>query len=236
MNEKQRGIIIGSLIIFIGILILLSNLDVIYFSSDLTIGGSFLLVGITFISFFLNETHKLYLLFLGEVTGSIGLALVLGSLPVIPFFYREELTWIAILWGAGVVFFTVYFTNHSQIWSIIPGGIIFTIGLLVLVATFAPITDENLWVLFLVGLSITFGVLFLLSPNKSQSTWAKYLAIILMGLALLIFYLVNDDSLIIRIIFPIVLILIGSYYVYQGLQHPKIKPDETPETPAETTE
>ena len=221
MDEKQRGIIIGSLVIFIGVLILLSNLDVLNFSGNTTLGGAFLLVGITCISFYLNETNKLPLLILGEIFCSVGLALVLSSLPTIPYFYRHQLPWLAILWGAGITFLTVFLTNRNQLWSIIPGGILFTIGLMVLIVTFAHIDDGNLWVLFLSGLSITFGVLFLFSPNKQKSTWAKFLSIILMAVALLIFYLNNSSHFIIKIIFPILLILIGSYYVYHGIQTTK---------------
>jgi hypothetical protein len=222
MDEKQRGIILGSLIILVGLLILLSNLEIFNFSGRLTSGGAILLVGITFISFYLNETKKFALLIVGEMAGTLGLALVFGSLEIIPFFYREEISWIIILWGGSTVFCTIFLNNRGQLWSLLPGGFLFTTGLLVLASTFSNFGTGNLWVLFLVGLSFTFGLIFLFSPNKPKSGWAKFLAIILLAVALFIFYLSNLENFITKIIFPILLILAGSYYIYQSFPTTKI--------------
>lgn len=228
MDEKQRKIILGSLIILVGLLILLSNLDVLNFSSQLSTGGAILLVGITFFSFYLNETHKFGLLIAGELASALGLALIAGALEIIPDFYQTELAWIVILWGVSTIFLTVFLHHRRQIWSLLPAGVLFTFGLLVLTETFSNLATGNLWVLFLFGLGLTFWALFYFSPNRAQSGWARRIAFILLAVALLVFHFTNRDALISRTIFPILLILGGGYYIYSGLA-PKINSHQSSE-------
>jgi len=217
MDEKQRKIILGCLLILVGLLILLSNLDVLNFSNQLSTGGAILLVGITLISFYLNETQKFGLLIAGELASALGLALIVGALEIIPAFYQTELTWIVILGGVSAAFGTVFLHDRRQIWSLLPTGVLFSVGLLVFMETFMNPAAGNLWVLFLTGLSLTFWALFYFSPNRAQSGWARFVAFILLAVALLIFHFTNRDALISRVLFPILLILGGGYYIYHGL-------------------
>jgi len=221
MDEKQRGFIIGSLVIFIGILLLLSNLDILNISSDITIGGILLLIGIALISFYFSESRKPVLLILGGVLGTIGLTVVVSSLQMIPYAYRVGISWTVFLWGLAAIFLLVFFINRSQLWSILVGGLFFIIGLVVGLNTFIWISDGNLWGIFLAGLGILFGLFFFSDQTRGRTVWAKYPAIGFISLAILVLYFQNEDQLIIRLILPVGLMLLGSYFLYNGFEAQK---------------
>ncbi len=221
MNERQRGIIIGCLIILIGVLILLGNLNILNFSTDISIGGIFLLVGITFLSFYFNEPQRVHLLFWGEILCIIGLTIVISALDMIPYYFRDGLIGISFLWGAAAIFFTIYIIRRAQIWSVIFSGILFTLGWIVLLDEFTRIGSGNLGAIFLAGTALSFALFYGISPYHDQAKWAKVMAIIFGGLAILIFYIHNHHDLITRIIVPTIIILIGVYYVYVGIKSTK---------------
>ncbi|GEM_PF-575049 len=221
MNERQRGIIIGSLIILIGVLILLGNLNILNFSTDISIGGIFLLVGITFLSFYFNEPQRVQLLFWGEVLCIIGLSIVLSALEMIPYDFRDGLIGLSFLWGLAIIFFTTYLIRKAQRWSLIVGGIFFTLGWIVLLDEFTRMGSGNLGAVFLAGTALSFALFYGMSPYREQAKWAKVLTVILGGFALLVFYIHNRHNLLLRIILPSIIILIGAYYVYVGIKSTK---------------
>lgn len=217
MDKKQRGIIIGSLIIFIGIIILLANLDILNVSGDISAGTIFLLIGIALLSFFYSDRSKFYLLILGGVFCTIGFTVVIHSLRMIPYHLRDNLSWAVFIWGLATTFLAIFRHQRSHWWSTILAGFLYVIGLVIFIDAVFWIDAGNLWVIFLGGTGLALGIGYLKSETKQSARWAKYLAAIFGLLALVVLYFHNEHYSIIRFILPALLILVGGYYIYNGL-------------------
>jgi hypothetical protein len=218
MDEKQRGMILGCLVICIGILLLLSNLDILHLSNDISIGGIFLLVGITLIAFYFDNTKRFHLLIGGEILGIIGLTIILSVLQIIAAYYRSGVTGVTLLWGLAFIFATVYLTQRKQSWSLLPMGVFLTNGAVVLLSTLRWLDTGNLWVVTLAGLGLSFGLVFLVDLKRHLSQWAKYPALVFLSIALLVLFLNNRNIFLSQISFSVILILFGGLLVFWGLR------------------
>lgn len=218
MDERQRGIIIGSMIILIGVLILLANLDVLNISGDISVGGIFLLIGITLFSFYFSDKQKYYFLILGGSFCTLGATIVVQALRMIPFYYRDNLSWVVFLAGVGLVFLSIYLTRKQLAWSLLPSGFFLTLSIMTLIKTYTWLQTAELWFILLIGWSLTLYIFYLLSQKLYHSGWAKIVSIVFAVLSVFVLYLSNRDSIVFRIIFPAALILAGGYFLYRSLK------------------
>jgi hypothetical protein len=111
---------------------------------------------------------------------------------------NSQMSGPAFLMILASTFILVAIVSSKNWWAIIPGGTFTSIGLVVLLENFIPHGDfpaysntfklgVYTWVLLL-GLAITFGVLWLLR-RYHPTTWAKYPAVGLLTVAILAFLL-----------------------------------------------
>ena len=129
----------------------------------------------------------------GGIFSSGGLAAALDIL--IP---HSKVTGPVFLFLLAATFIIVVILSKKNWWAMIPGGLFFSIGLVVVLENFIPHEEYPslpntptmgvyIWVLIL-GLAATFGALWLL--RKTQSTnWAKYPAAGLLAIAVLAIFL-----------------------------------------------
>lgn len=218
MDEKQRGMILGCLVICIGVLLLLANLDILHVSNDISIGGIFLLVGITLIAFYFDNPKRLHLLIGGEISGIIGLTIIFAAFRIIPSYYRSGITGVIMLWGLALIFATIFLTPRRQSWSLLPMGIFFTNGVVVLLSTLRWLDTGNLWVVTLAGLGLSFGLLYLVDWRRRLNQWAKYPALVFFGIALIVLFFNNRNIFLSQINFSVILILAGGLLVFLGLR------------------
>ena len=103
-------------------------------------------------------------------------------------------------------FWVIYFTHREYWWAVIPGGVLFTLALVALVATWYE--GEALGSIFFFGMATTFGLVYLLPTPFGRMTWALIPAGVLavLGLALLMAF-----TAIFEYVWAVVLILVGVY-------------------------
>jgi hypothetical protein len=113
----------------------------------------------------------------------------------------------------GLGFWVVYLVRRAYWWAIIPGGVLFTLAL---VAGLSETMAGNAggWVFFL-GLSATFGLVYLLPTNEGRRIWALYPAAALLAMAVLIMAAMGQ---VVNVLWPAALILAGIYMVYRTLR------------------
>ena len=107
--------------------------------------------------------------------------------------------------GAG--FAAVYATNRARWWAIIPAGALFTLALIAWLGAAFPLWDAG-WLFFL-GLTATFGALYLLPPHRHA--WALYPAfggVVLVGITLV-------SSPVGEVLLPLLLVLAGIYLAWR---------------------
>jgi hypothetical protein len=88
-----------------------------------------------------------------------------------------------IMFAIALPFFVVYLRSGDNWWALIPAGVMASIGVTLLLSGFEVFNLENVGVwngLILLGIALTFGVLWL-QRNRQPTGWAKYVA----GIALL---------------------------------------------------
>lgn len=84
--------------------------------------------------------------------------------------------------GAG--FSAVYALDKSRWWAIIPASVLITLGFVAWLDTVVPAMNAG-WVFFL-GLSATFGVLYILPEDEGRQRWAIFPALATLVLSLVV--------------------------------------------------
>jgi len=204
MKYLTSRILWGILLIGGGIIFLLENLGIIPLG-DLFWTVVFAVVGLAFLSVFINNRQQWWALIPGITLLAIAVIILLGFL-----FPNLEDQWggLVILGGIGAAFFLIYLTNHENWWAIIPGGVMVTLAIVSYTDNVLP--DLTSGALFFLGLGSTFALVAVLPNKHSQMKWALIPACIL-GFMGIIMLATSVD--IINYIWPVVLIVGGLYLV-----------------------
>lgn len=178
MNKKVARIFVGALLIFIGALVLLSQL----FQFDITgtiIAGVFLLAGLAFLYVYFRDHESWWALIPGFTLGGIGGLIAMGEwLPGV----ADKFGGSFFLLMIGASFLVIYLTRRDYWWAIIPMGSLFTLALVALVANFDGMLAGSV---FFLGIAATFAALGLMPVGKKEK-WPWIPAGICAGLGLLI--------------------------------------------------
>ena len=130
----------------------------------------------------------------------------------------EPLAGSAFLGSIGVGFALVYLANRALWWAIIPGGVLSTLAV---VAALDEVGDTGLdsGGVFFIGLGLTFLLVALL-PHRSEErlTWAFIPATVLIILG--VFVGIGLERFF-NLLWPVVLILIGIFWVMRNALRPK---------------
>jgi hypothetical protein len=113
----------------------------------------------------------------------------------------------------GLGFWVVYLACRARWWAIIPGGALFTLGLIAGLSE--TVAGEDLGWIFFLGLSATFGLVYLLPTNDGRMKWALYPAAALLAMAVLVMAAMGQA---VNLLWPAVLILTGIYLMYRTLR------------------
>jgi hypothetical protein len=212
MKKFDFRLIIGGMLVLMGGLLLLQQMDII--SSDISVIWASLLIasGLIFLGVFAVNRQQWWALI-------PGLTLVgLGIIPFLP----AEYTYLggSIMLGAvGLSFFIIYFSHHEHWWAIIPGGVLMTLAFC---AYFAFHIGENisgirvdgivLGSAFFLGLALTFLLVAILPNPSGRMNWAfiPAAALLLTAFTAASFRLQQ----IMIYVWPVVLVLAGIYLIY----------------------
>ena len=208
MKLNRRSLTTGYLLIIAGLLLILKNLDLFEFNDKFLWGMAFVTIGVAFLATYQRSTRKIGMLIGGFIFTLSGLSLIIHAIYIFP----DELIGTLILWCIASIFITIHFQRPNNWWAIIPGGIFFIFGVMVVLTGFKFLDDDRLWFVFFLGLSLIFWYLFLIKNKQNRLGWAQYPAIILSLFSFLILSITWDNQLT-AILLPISIIIVGIYLI-----------------------
>lgn len=209
MRKNWWRIIAGALITIVGVVLLLSEMQVIVLRGELWGALALLAGGIVFCALWLSNTREWWPLIPGGVMGGWGLATLLGiaGLPA----------WLVTLLGflgSSLPFFYIFFKLGAQEgwWALIPAGVIGGWGLAsVLGAVGLP--EGLVSLIGFVGSALPF--LFIFSLNRRKNWWALIPGGIMafMGVVTLLGSVVGEEWTATLILWGIALVFVGLFVV-----------------------
>lgn len=218
--ERQTSRIVMSLILIgLGVVILLSNLNLLPFDLDNTNWfwvAVFGVIGAGFVSVFLSRPTQQWWAVIPGFT-LLGLAFLVGNfLPTSP----VDLSWVgaAVFMGMiGLSFLVILLVRPDQWWAIFPTGALLSLSGVIAVSSI--FTDEaggfaSASVLFL-GLALTFLVVYFKPVDGNRMTWALWPAGILGVMGVL--FAIGFTSLV-NYVWAVGLILIGLFLILRGMR------------------
>jgi len=146
----QRPNSLGLGLIGLGALLILAQL----FTTSLNIVPGMILLTIASVFLFFGLWRRVYGLI---IPGSIVAGLSLGVT------FAEVTNGVSVLWGLALGFLAIYalgtaLFRNSHFWPLIPGAILFGVGLIVLIATLGSLSVGLIWVpLLLIGAGLFLG-------------------------------------------------------------------------------
>ena len=200
MKRYDPRLWIGGLLVFLGLLSLLDNLNIISSVSDLFWGVIWGLVGLYFLyRLFVDRTNSWWAVFPAFILIGLSISQLLPN-------SLDGFGGLAFLGGISLAFWWVYFSDTSRWWAIIPGGVMLTLGVISVLDAVTGV--ENGGLLFL-GLGLTF-ILVAILPGGSSRSWA-----LIPGMIMLLFgaFLGTPLAGFAAYLWPAVLIILGGYFV-----------------------
>lgn len=213
MKLLQSRVLWGFLLIIMGALFLLESLGL------LALGGAwsvlFFASAIAFASVFARNRDAWWAVIPAMALFGIGALVAIGA----------YLGTAGESWGAGIflgslalAFWIIYLTTRRrQWWAIIPGGVLLALAGSLILEPY--IGEEGFVAVFMLGMGLTFVLLYLLPTPEGRMTWALIPAVILslIGLA---FVMVTWElaTSAVNLIWPLALITIGAYLLLRSLR------------------
>lgn len=197
----------GLLLIAGGVVFLLENLNI------LTISGYFwaalfAIGGLAFMSVFMTNRQNWWSLIPGITLLAIGVIIFLDQVSPGA---TEIFGGAIVLGGIGLAFLLVYLINRSNWWALIPAGVMFTlVAVTILDQTLSGVETGGV---FFLGLGLTFLLVAVLPTPEAQMRWALIPGGILFIIGI---FLTAALTQAINIVWPLVLILIGAYFVVRA--------------------
>lgn len=144
--------------------------------------------------------------------------MVVGTIPLLGMFVWGAYFDIAVVVLMAIPFFVVYFWSKKNWWALIPAGVFTSIAVSFILSEWLriPFPSE----LFLAGLGLTFGVLWLMREQYSTD-WAKFPALALFGVAVLVLFTSSSTDL----VGPIVLVVMGAALLLGSIYDPSRRAD-----------
>jgi len=210
MRRIDRSLLLGLALVGAGMLFLLQNLGFLGTLENAFWALLFGAAGIGFLAALARDRAHWWAAIPGFALLGIGMLIALGDLA--PAFAE---TWGGALFLGmiGLGFWVVYLVCRACWWAIIPGGALFTLALIAGLSK--SLAGEDLGWIFFLGLSATFGLVYLLPTNEGRMRWAIYPAAGLLVMALL---MITAMGALVNLVWPMVLILAGMYLMYRTLR------------------
>jgi len=167
-------------------------------------------VGLPFLVVFLYDRTRKWALIPAFVLFAVGV------IPLLSASVSEDIVAAFVLFAVALPFFVVYFWSPHNWWALIPAGIVASTGLAVLLTGSLDLEASNAasinGIIFL-GAAATFGVLWLRRAS-APTDWAKYPALGLLALALVVFLFGAGW----QFFWPVALVTAGLIMLYFGLR------------------
>jgi hypothetical protein len=200
------------LLIVLGVVMLLTTLNVITIDSGIVFGILFLAGGAAFLAILVgNPRLNWWAVIPGLVLAAIGIIILFGDRMGN---WAGSLMLIAI----AMAFFVVYFMNRTFWWALIPAGILTTLAILIGVEDVVHMPDTLFPGLMFLGFGATFLALYFLPTSVGRLRWAIWPAgvMLIMGF---IMSLTTTSAL--NLVWAVALILGGGYLIYRSVAKPR---------------
>ena len=224
MSTRDNRLRVGAILILIGALALVQNLNLLPVDSSHLVGLTFLLGGA---AVFLSgrKDHNAFKFYSGVAAMFVGFAIIVGTTDILP----GQIIGTVCLWIIASLFLRVYLNKREAYWPIIPAGILLTVGLAVGLEGFRLIHGQTIGALINLGIAGTFGYLYNIRNVQNKLEWAKYPAAAMMVVSLIVYFSERHYGFG-PLIFASVLILAGIGLIIQTLRAGRhaIANDQTP--------
>ena len=172
-------------------------------------------IALPFVVVYLRNREHWWALSPGFIMVGMGVVVLLSSRGA------EEVIGTFVLVVMALPFLLVFFFTKEQWWAIIPAGFFLTTALMVPLAAAAEgnqFTGQLIGAIFFLGCAIPFGWLWW-RHDVYPTAWAKYPTVGLLAAAVvtLAFGSILKNS------WPVILIVIGLWLLYENLHQPKLK-------------
>jgi hypothetical protein len=210
MRRIDRTLLLGLALAGAGVLILLQNLGFLGPLENAFWALLFGTGGVGFMALLARNRAHWWAAIPGSALLGIGVLIALDDLA--PAFAH---TWGGALFLGmiGLGFWVVYLACRACWWAIIPAGALSTLALIAGLSERVASRDLG-WIFFL-GLSATFGLLYLLPTNEGRRRWAIYPAAVLLAMAVLTLAAMAEMA---NLLWPAALILAGLSMMYRTLR------------------
>jgi hypothetical protein len=200
MRRYDPRLILGALLVLGGLLSLLDAMGVITNGGGIFWGLLSAAGGVIFLYILINDRNNWWAAF--PAFTFFGLA-ASSFLPD----SLEPYDSLVFFTGISLGFWWVYFTGTDRWWAIIPAGVLLTLGI---VSTLDNVSGIETGGLFFLGLGLTFILVAVLPGEKSGRSWA-----LIPGVILLLFGALLGTPFrgITEYLWPVVLIILGGYFV-----------------------
>jgi hypothetical protein len=214
MEDKRVRLVGGILLVAVGVLVLLQNLDILRGGLSLLWSLLFLAGGAIFTYMYFTDRDHWWPIIPGFTLLGLGMLILLTwAIPGI----GDTLGTTLFLCAIGASFFMIYARRRDQWWPIIPGGVMIMVAIVALIDDLGSLGFDSGSV-FMVGLGLTFLLVYLLSPSTKKMTWALWPAGILAAIGL---FIGITTSPLMGYLGPAALLAIGGFLVYRAVARPK---------------
>jgi len=212
MNRTPFQMIGALLLVALGVVMLLTTLNVITIDAGIVFGILFLAGGAAFLAFLVgNPRLNWWAVIPGLVLVAIGLLILFGDRMGN---WAGSLMLVAI----AIAFFVVYFMNRSFWWALIPAGILTTLAILIGIEEYVNMPGALFPGLMFLGFGATFLALYFLPTSVGRLRWAIWPAAVMLIMGF-IMSLTTASAL--NWVWAVALILAGGYLIYRSVAAPR---------------
>jgi hypothetical protein len=210
MKRLAMAPIVGIGLIVVGALFLLQTLGVVEGVLPLLWVLVFVAGGVIFLYFFLINREHWWALIPGFTF--VGIGALLGLTEYGPK-SLENLAAALLMASIGLSFWVIYLINREHWWAIIPGGVLFTVAVVVGLEDIL-VGDDVIVSVFFLGMALTFGAIALLPTPYGRMKWAWIPASVLFAIGIIFFSVAVSGF---QFVWPAAIILVGLFILYRTL-------------------
>lgn len=213
MGSKSFGILVGIGLIVLGFILFAGTFFSFEFDAEYIVAIFFGVAALFFLKLYIQNSGWWWSLVLTSICLIVTFAVFFENSRSI----NSDYIGVAVNWIIGATFLTVFLRNRKHWWAIIPAGVMFTTGFVVLreISYYFFIGEINSGFYMLLGLAITFGVLYNMTNEERNLSWAAYPALGCLGVTMII-GLTERRTVEGEYVVPILFIAIGGYLLFKS--------------------
>jgi hypothetical protein len=205
METPKTRLMLGGVLLAIGLLSLLNNLDVFRMDEQYVLSLIFAGVGAAFVQHGWATPRK-WTFYFGSALVLVGTIIFIEASRWLP----SELIGTMFLWlGAGLLYRVFQRDRDKNWWVLLFAGPLAVAGLVVLLEGFHLLRGDVAGVLMMFGFAATFGYIYLLRSPQRKLDWAKFPAA---G-----FFLIGVFILLAEEFYGTIPIVISGLFIFSGL-------------------